>query len=141
LLCQHTSAYVSMRQQLSAYVSTPVVPAHLLLELHYFMHTSDIRQHTSAYVSIRQHTSACLPFPLHLLFELNYFMRTLAIRQHTSAFLFHDLVLDYWSWIPMLQARAEFLERHASSTTPLVSAYFCRHKSCGRLVGGCNMHE
>jgi hypothetical protein len=46
--CQHTSAYVSIRQHTSAYVSIR-------------QHTSayvSIRQHTSAYVSIRQHTSA-----------------------------------------------------------------------------------
>jgi hypothetical protein len=36
--CEHTPAYVSIRQHTSAYVS--------------------IRQHTPAYVSIRQHTSA-----------------------------------------------------------------------------------
>ncbi len=46
-LCQHTSAYASIRTY-TAYVSIR-------------QHTSayvSIRQHTSAYVSIRQHTSA-----------------------------------------------------------------------------------
>jgi hypothetical protein len=38
--CQHTSAYVGIRQHMPAYVS--------------------IRQHTSAYTSIRQHTPASI---------------------------------------------------------------------------------
>jgi isocitrate/isopropylmalate dehydrogenase len=87
---QHTSAYVSIRQQTSAYASIRQhrdlllhVTHHLaqcahvrcclvrLLRQHASAYVSIIRQHTSAYVSIRQHTSAyvsiraqCLHAPL-----------------------------------------------------------------------------
>jgi hypothetical protein len=54
----HTSAYVSRRQHMSAYVSirlqTSADSVHKGIERQLFC----IRQHTSAYVSIRQHTSA-----------------------------------------------------------------------------------
>ncbi len=46
----NTSAYVSIRQHTSAYVSIPAVGLGASAEA--------TRQHTSAYVSIRQHTSA-----------------------------------------------------------------------------------
>ncbi len=52
----HTSAYVSIRQHSSAYVSTHTIS---LTKSSDNTHTSayvNIRQHTSAYASIRQHT-------------------------------------------------------------------------------------
>jgi hypothetical protein len=58
---QHTSAYVSIRT--SAYVS--------------------IRQHTSAYASIRQHTSARCPF----ISIRQHTQACVSIRQHTSTYV------------------------------------------------------
>ncbi len=73
LACQHTSAYVSIRQHTSAYVS--------------------IRRHTSAYVSIRQLTSAYVSIRQHTESHL-WRARTqsrrhadVSIRQHTSAYV------------------------------------------------------
>jgi hypothetical protein len=62
--CQHTSAYVSIRQHTSAYVS--------------------IRQHTSAYVSIRAASVAIDSFlsPAIRKQQQTY----VSIRQHTSAY-------------------------------------------------------
>ncbi len=114
---QHTSAYVSIRQQ--------ALPAHKLVVLKYYetccppdvfqwrlcrrgnaayrphtsayvsmrQHTSayvSIRQHTSAYVSIRQHTSACVRICQHTSAYVSIRQNTSAyvsIRQHTSAYV------------------------------------------------------
>ncbi len=54
---QHASAYVSIRQYTSEYVSI-ASSLHLGRRCSMRQHTAEALQHTSAYVSIRQHTSA-----------------------------------------------------------------------------------
>jgi hypothetical protein len=53
-LRRHTSAYVTIRQRMSAYVAPHIGPSHVERVPKLFC----IRQHTSVYVSIRQRTSA-----------------------------------------------------------------------------------
>jgi hypothetical protein len=66
-ICQHTSAYVSMRQHTSAHC----VSAYVSIRQHTSAYVS-IRQHTSAHVSIRQHTSAHVSIRQHTSLTLKY---------------------------------------------------------------------
>jgi hypothetical protein len=76
--CQHTSAYVSIRQHTSAYVSIHQA-------------ASARCQHTSAYVSIRQHTSAYVSIRLEALAE-EYTKR---LQRAELVFCFHFFFLRY----------------------------------------------
>jgi pantothenate kinase len=91
LLPAYVTAYVSIRQHTSAYVSIVEAPtcspetydSSLLLLLPAYV---SIRQHTSAYVSIRQHTSAYVRTPPYSHSCLNM-SAYVSIRQHTSAYV------------------------------------------------------
>jgi hypothetical protein len=74
-ICQHMSAYVSIRQRTYAD-----------LEVEY---GDSIRQHTSVYVSIRQRTYADLQVEYgdSILLELLQLVLLARIRQHTSAYV------------------------------------------------------
>jgi hypothetical protein len=99
-MCPHTSAYVSIRQHTSAYVSI-YVHYHLIL-LYMCPHTAlyVIRQHTSAYVSIRQRMHICALSPHTTVHVSSAYVSIRAsirvsirisirvsIRQHTSAYV------------------------------------------------------
>jgi hypothetical protein len=101
-VCQHTSAYVSIRHHLC--VSDDACYGHAHERVHCLpvqrealrvQHTSAsvqhaVCQHTSAYVSIRQHTSAYVGIRQHMSEYVSIRRHTSAyvgIRQHTSAYV------------------------------------------------------
>jgi hypothetical protein len=74
-MCQHASAYVSIRQHTSAYVSK----GHVVARGYVVRRVLRIRQHTSAYVSIRQ-AYVSISGRVSL-------VTYVSIRQHTSAYV------------------------------------------------------
>jgi hypothetical protein len=93
--CISSSAYASIRQHTSAYVSIRCERRCMRV----IVHPASPRQHTSAYVSIRQHTSAyvasavvCVSLSILHLLRCQYLYScaskaSVSIRQHTSAYV------------------------------------------------------
>ncbi len=113
------SAYVSIRQHTSAYVS--------IRHLRASAPTCSIRQHTSAYVSIRQHTSAYVTC-VQVLQPSAY----VSIRQHTSAYVTCVQVLQPSAYVSIRQHTSAYVSirqhtsayvsiRHLRSSAPALS--------------------
>jgi hypothetical protein len=97
---QHTSAYVSIRQQASACdhtsdcdfwaVALTLLHLSIISPLSLSLKEATLRQHTSAYVSIRQNKSAYVSIRLAL-YAISGGCRNspayISIRQHTSAYV------------------------------------------------------